>query len=113
MCLLRVISAAVVFFHLTALVSAHGFVTEVVIDGKSYAGSNGADASSSSPVRKVSSGSPVFDVTSKDIVCGLDSQLASSVASAKPGSSIQFFWKGETGINWFHNAGEDTPRPSS
>lgn len=90
---------------LTGYVSAHGFVTSVVIDGTTYPGSNGAQASTKSPIRQVASGSPVTDPTSSDISCGLSSQKASSQATAKPGSLLQFYWKGETGISWFHTAG--------
>ena len=90
---------------LASQVAAHGFVEKVVIGGTTYPGAQGNDASSSSPVRQVASGSPVQDLTSSDLTCGLSSQLASGMATAKAGQLVQFYWQGETGIPWFHNTG--------
>ncbi|KAH8114433.1 glycosyl hydrolase family 61-domain-containing protein [Phellopilus nigrolimitatus] len=97
--------SALVLLHLALRVSAHGFPTSVTIDGKQYNGANGADASSDSPMRKVSTGDPVTDVTSNNIICGQNAATASTDATAKPGSKLQFYWKGEAGTNWFHTTG--------
>lgn len=98
-------SAALVFLSFDLRASAHGFPTDVSIDGKTYPGANGPNASGNSPFRKVSSGSPVTDPTSQDIICGLDSKKASTSASANPGSVLKISWGANSGGNWFHNVG--------
>ncbi|KAI5118811.1 hypothetical protein M0805_005153 [Coniferiporia weirii] len=96
------ISAALV---LALRVSAHGYPASVLIDGMLYDGANGPDVSANSPIRKVSSGDPVTDVTSNNIICGQSAQVASGVATAKPGSLLQFNWVNEGNGNWVHNTG--------
>ncbi|OCB88252.1 hypothetical protein A7U60_g4658 [Sanghuangporus baumii] len=99
------LSAAFVLLSLGLHASAHGYPLRVTVDGTEYAGANGPSASSDSPMREVSSNSPVTDPTSNDIICGLDAAQASSSASANPGSTLQFFWGTISGGNWFHNVG--------
>ncbi|KAL5482497.1 hypothetical protein ACEPAI_9091 [Sanghuangporus weigelae] len=98
-------SAAFVLLSLGLRASAHGFPLRVTVDSTEYAGANGPSAASDSPIRKVSSNSPVTDPTSDNIICGLDAAQASSSASANPGSTLQFFWGTISGGNWFHNVG--------
>ncbi|THH08453.1 hypothetical protein EW145_g2693 [Phellinidium pouzarii] len=91
--------------QLAIRVSAHGGPRYVSIDGTTYEGANGVSASSNSAVRKVSTGDPVTDVTSNNLICGQNAQTAPNVATAKPGSFLQFYWENEGSGNWVHNTG--------
>jgi len=90
----------------SGLVSGHGIISKVQVGGKSYPGSlgPGSDASKS-PVRKVSSGDPIDDVTLPSMACGTDSKAAPLSVAAKAGDKVDVFWMAETGINWFHLVG--------
>jgi len=90
----------------SGLVSGHGIIKTVKINGKTYPGATGPGAdASNSPVRAVSSGDPIDDVTSPMMLCGRDSKSAPISASVKPGDNVEIAWQAETGINWFHNVG--------
>lgn len=87
-------------------VSAHGFVSKVVIDGKEFDGPVPGDASMSSAVRMISSNGPVKGADNPDMNCGLDAQLAKVNAPANPGSQLQISWSSGTGgTTWVHNVG--------
>jgi hypothetical protein len=95
---------------LVALAAAHGYPKSMAIDGKAFPGSNGAAGNpSQSPIRKLNNdpndGTPIFDPSSADMSCGVKSSAVSTIATAKPGSKIDIFWQGPTGINWFHDTG--------
>lgn len=82
---------------LPALVSAHGYVNKVTIDGTVYQGNSvGTTATISSIIRQVNTNSPVKGATNPDINCGASAQLAADVANANPGSTVQVFWVGGT-----------------
>jgi hypothetical protein len=88
------------------LVSAHGIIARVAIDGVVYegppAGSGGA--SPASIVRQVSDNGPVKP-TAADMSCGLGVHSpASMVAPANPGSKIAFQWMNGGGP-WIHKLG--------
>ncbi|KAI9567887.1 glycoside hydrolase family 61 protein [Boletus coccyginus] len=89
------------------LVSAHGYIGSVDIDGKSYPGNEPGGATSPSIIRQVSTISPVKGATNPSINCGMDAALAANVGNANPGSQIQVHWVGgSTGdSNWPHNVG--------
>ncbi|KZT00899.1 lytic polysaccharide monooxygenase [Laetiporus sulphureus 93-53] len=92
----------------TASVSAHGFVSQVVVDGIAYAGNiPGSSSPGASPIRMISTIDPVKGATSADINCGWDAQLAEVVAPASAGSEVTFQWAGGStgGSNWPHNTG--------
>jgi len=90
----------------SGLVSGHGIISKVETGGKSYPGSlgPGSDASKS-PVRKVSSGDPIDDVTLPSMACGTDAKVAPVSVTAKAGDNVDVFWMAETGIDWFHLVG--------
>ena len=80
-------------------VAAHGYVTQVVIDGTSYygnvpSGDGGSNSSnpSPSPIRQIYDISPVKGASNPDLNCGMSAQLASLVVPANPGSSMEFYW---------------------
>ncbi|KAI0816878.1 glycosyl hydrolase family 61-domain-containing protein [Trametes gibbosa] len=97
-----------VFAALSALVpyvAAHGFISQVAIDGKAYAGNVPNDYKGPSPIRLVSDISPVKGASNPDLNCGLNAQLAELVAPANPGSTVEFQWSGGAGQKWPHNTG--------
>ena len=101
--LTQVILALVPILALSPSVAAHGYVSKVVIDGKTYTGPLPADAAgatnSASPIRQIADIGPVKGATNPDINCGLSAQLASMVAPANPGSSMEFYWGNPSGGN--------------
>ncbi|THH14080.1 hypothetical protein EW146_g6215 [Bondarzewia mesenterica] len=84
--------------------AAHGYLASVTIDGTVYQGNVPGGKTAASPIRQVSDISPVKGADNPDINCGLSAQLASQVASANPGSKIDFLWS-DIGANWPHNTG--------
>ena len=72
--------------------AAHGILTKVVIDGKSYTGSLPSKTPSDSPIRQVSDVVPVKGADNPSMNCGLNAQVASMVVPANPGSSMEFYW---------------------
>jgi hypothetical protein len=91
--ILQFISALVI----PALVSAHGFVQQVTIDGTVYQGNNlNVATPAPSIIRLVSTNSPVKGATNPAMNCGQDAQFASLVGNANPGSQIDVLWVGGT-----------------
>ncbi|KAF9233584.1 glycoside hydrolase family 61 protein [Melanogaster broomeanus] len=92
---------------LSVLVSAHGFIESVTIDGTSYPGNEPGGTTNPSVVRQVSTIDPVKGATDPSINCGMNATLAANVANANPGSQLQIHWVGgPTGSsNWGHNVG--------
>lgn len=93
---------------ISTLVSAHGFVQQVTIDGTVYKG-NDLNVGTPAPsiIRLVSTNSPVKGALNPDINCGQDAQFASLVGNANPGSQLEILWVGGTdgSSNWPHNTG--------
>ncbi|KAG6370610.1 glycosyl hydrolase family 61-domain-containing protein [Boletus reticuloceps] len=93
---------------LPALVSAHGYVYKVSIDGTVYQGNSvGTTATVKSAIRQVNSNEPVKGATNPDITCGPGSQPAALAANANPGSTVQVYWVGGTtgSSPWPHDTG--------
>ena len=84
--------ALVPVFSLLPSVSAHGFITDVIIDGTTYTGNVPAALPSDSPIRQISDISPVKGADNPSLNCGLNAQLATMVVPANPGSVMQFYW---------------------
>lgn len=90
----------------SGLVSGHGIIQNVQVNGKTYPGATGPGSDpSNSPVRAVSSGDPIDDVTSPMMLCGRDSKQAPMSITVAPGDKVEVAWQAETGIKWFHNVG--------
>ncbi|KAF8892935.1 glycosyl hydrolase family 61-domain-containing protein [Infundibulicybe gibba] len=85
---------------IAACVSAHGFVSTVQIDGKSFKSTLG---SSNSAVRQVSDPNPIKGANNPAVNCGPNSRASTIVADAKPGSSVSFDWTGAdlSKAKWF------------
>ncbi|KAG9311211.1 glycosyl hydrolase family 61-domain-containing protein [Chiua virens] len=92
---------------LPILVSAHGYIGSVTIDGKTYSGNQPGGTTNPSIIRQVSTISPVKGASNPSINCGMNATLASDVGNANPGSQLQVWWVGgATGdSNWPHNVG--------
>ncbi|KAI0327439.1 glycoside hydrolase, partial [Cubamyces sp. BRFM 1775] len=87
------------------LVSAHGYVGTLTVDGKAYKGNTPNSNKVQSPIRMISDVSPVKGATNKFLSCGQNAQKAALVADAKPGSKVSFQWVNGQGGNWPHNVG--------
>lgn len=88
-----VLSAA----SIVGLAAAHGFVTQVTMDGKTYSGySPFGDPYWNPPVQHIEwtipGNGPVLDVNSKDIVCNAKSTPGALTAPVTAGSQVKFFW---------------------
>ncbi|TFY57477.1 hypothetical protein EVG20_g8534 [Dentipellis fragilis] len=90
---------------LAPFASAHGYLKTVTIDGKAYAGNVPNGATNPSPIRQINDIGPVKGADNPFMNCGQAAQLASQVASANPGSAVQFLWKDGDDTNWPHNIG--------
>ncbi|KAH8827666.1 glycoside hydrolase family 61 protein [Flagelloscypha sp. PMI_526] len=89
-------------------VLAHGIMTKLVIDGKTFAGPAPAEndqKSADSIIRRVADTEPVTSVDDAILNCGRDATKAALVADVQPGSSIQAFWGSSEGGNWPHEDG--------
>jgi hypothetical protein len=80
---------------LPALVSAHGYVGQVTIDGTVYKGNAvGTIPTIDSVIRQVYTQFPVKNASNPDLHCGMGAQFAKDVASANPGSKLEVLWVG-------------------
>ncbi|KAK2464404.1 hypothetical protein APHAL10511_003552 [Amanita phalloides] len=89
-----------------AYVAAHGFVHQIIIDGKAYLG-NAPAATQGSPsvIRQISTIDPVKGSSNSNLNCGQNAQPAALIADAQPGSTVAVDWRGNDLIHWFHNTG--------
>lgn len=93
----RIMLGWAVLSLLPAMVSAHGYLSQVTIAGKVYQGpSPGSSGGQSSIIRQVASNSPVKGATNPDLNCGLSAQPAGQSASANPGDELDIQWVGGT-----------------
>jgi hypothetical protein len=85
---------------------AHGVVSSVIIDGKTYSGNLPNARKADSVIRQVSTQDPTKGATNAAVNCGPDASPATLVADANPGSIIEFDWTGGDGkSNWPHDTG--------
>ncbi|KAI9567872.1 glycoside hydrolase family 61 protein [Boletus coccyginus] len=102
----RLLFVLLVVGLLPFLVSAHGFIGSVTIDGQSYPGNVPGGATNPSIIRQVSTINPVKGATDPSINCGMNATLAGNVGNANPGSQVQVHWVSGNGTsNWLHNVG--------
>ena len=78
-----------------AFVSAHGFLSGVIINGHVYTGNAPLAKDNPSIIRQVASAFPNKGAQNPALTCGPNSTAAALVANANPGDSLNFSWKGE------------------
>ncbi|KAG8683435.1 hypothetical protein FRC08_014285, partial [Ceratobasidium sp. 394] len=87
---------------------AHGIVTKVQVGRLIYNGPKpGATTPNNSPIRGVTDQSPVKDLQSNDMICGIGATRGIDIAVAKPGDNLVYTWGNnvaESG-NWIHDTG--------
>ncbi|KAG9103175.1 hypothetical protein FRC06_011875 [Ceratobasidium sp. 370] len=87
---------------------AHGIVTRVQVGGITYNGLKpGSTVPNNSPIRGVTDQSPLKDLQSNDMICGMGATPGTVVASAKPGDNLVYTWGNvvaEDG-HWIHDTG--------
>jgi len=108
--MLYTFSSLISLLALSGVVTSHGFPGSVKVGSTTYPGAVGGGSDpSKSPIRPINNGvdngAPIDDVNSPDMRCGIGATPAKQAASAKAGDTIQMWWKGPTGIPWFHAAG--------
>ncbi|KAF4610008.1 hypothetical protein D9613_010338 [Agrocybe pediades] len=88
-------------------VSAHGYLNEMTIAGKSYRGNiPGKGNPSASVIRQIKSQDPNYGASNPALTCGPSAKPASLVADANPGDKVTFKWTGGDGrSNWPHDTG--------
>ncbi|EIW75818.1 glycoside hydrolase family 61 protein [Coniophora puteana RWD-64-598 SS2] len=98
---------ALSIFAFIHTVAAHGYVSQVTIDGTVYKGNVPGKDAAASAIRQISTIDPVKGASNPYLNCGQDAQLASQAANANPGSNILVQWVGGAtgGNNWPHNVG--------
>jgi len=88
------------------LVSAHGWLNDVVIAGTQTIVGNVPNASpTGSAIRQIDSVDPVKGANNPFLACGQNAQVASDIATANPGDEVQFTWVNGLQGPWVHNVG--------
>lgn len=90
---------------LAPLVSAHGYVDFLTVDGKKFTGPRPGKGAKGSVIRQVTSINPTYGANSAAVNCGPGAQPASLTATANPGSELTFHWVASPGQKWPHNTG--------
>jgi len=86
-------------------VNAHGYIKELVADGKTYKGPVAGAGKIASPIRQISTTSPYKDVNGPGMTCGRDAKPASQIATVTAGSTIKMSWEDHPGDTWNHDLG--------
>ncbi|KAL0959141.1 hypothetical protein HGRIS_014428 [Hohenbuehelia grisea] len=90
---------------LPSLVSAHGFVAIVTVNGKDFKGDVPQGPSDPTAIRQISDVSPVKGAMNPDVNCGMSAKVASQVIDMNPGDKVEFDWRGGDMSFWPHNTG--------
>ncbi|CAE7160990.1 unnamed protein product [Rhizoctonia solani] len=87
-------------------VSAHGFVDQVTIGGKSFSGPFPfSNNNAASPIRKITTTFPITSANDANMNCGIGAVPAAQVAAANPGDKVTLSWKSGRNKNWGHSIG--------
>lgn len=86
-------------------VNAHGVVSKLIADGKTYKGPVAGGAKISSPIRQISTTSPWKEPNGAGITCGRNAKNAALVAPVTAGSVVELSWEDHPGTNWQHDMG--------
>jgi hypothetical protein len=89
---------------LLPLVSAHGWLDRIAIDGQLFQGASAGSTSTASVIRTITDVGPA-NIASPALACGNGAGPAALTADARPGSKVSFQWvNGEKGP-WIHKWG--------
>lgn len=83
---------------LASYVSAHGFVHQFSVNGKTYTGARpgGQRNKAASPIRQITSPNPIYGATNTAVNCGNGGGfVASEAAPVNPGDTLKFDWRGQ------------------
>ncbi|KAG8731579.1 hypothetical protein FRC12_019668 [Ceratobasidium sp. 428] len=99
-------SSLVSFFALAAVgVDAHGYVKQIVANGKLYTGGVPGETNPASPIRSISTIDPYKDPKGAGITCGLNAKAGKMVAPVAAGSKITLQWIEHIKQLWPHEMG--------
>ena len=91
-----------------ASVSAHGYVSQVLLNGKVFKGNAPGEEPKPSIIRQTTHNDPIYGADSADLTCGNSAhQPASLVVDINPGDTVQFTWSAgpKAGVHWPHDTG--------
>jgi hypothetical protein len=99
-----------VFWSMTAFmfigrVAAHGYVSSIVADGKTYVGGIPQQTFPASPIRLIDDPSPVKNLDDSAMACGPNAQPGKLVANITAGSQVTIAWATGENSHWPHNTG--------
>lgn len=98
--------AVIITLAAVAGVSAHGYIDQVTIGGKSFSGPFPfSNNNAASPIRKITTTFPITSANDPNMNCGINSQPAAQVAAANPGDKVTLSWKSGRNKNWGHSIG--------
>jgi len=99
-------SSLVSFFALAAVgVDAHGYVKQIVCDGKKYMGGVPGETNPQSPIRRISTIDPYKDPKGPGQTCGLNAKAGAIVAPVTAGSKMTLQWIEHINQLWPHEMG--------
>jgi hypothetical protein len=97
---------ALVPLLLASYVSAHGFLAEVTIGGRSDTGNRPfGSGGSNSAIRQITSPNPNTGANNPALTCGPGARRAAEVLNVNPGDNMSFDWRGADLSFWPHNTG--------
>ncbi|KAG8731023.1 hypothetical protein FRC12_019936 [Ceratobasidium sp. 428] len=99
-------SSLVSFFALAAVgVDAHGYVRQIVANGKLYTGGVPGETHPASPIRSISTINPYKDPKGAGQTCGQGAKAGSMVAPVTAGSKMTLQWVEHIKQAWPHEMG--------
>ncbi|KAF6756182.1 glycosyl hydrolase family 61-domain-containing protein [Ephemerocybe angulata] len=92
---------------LSAYVQAHGFVSQITVNGKTFTGAipSSQQSNGDSIIRQIQDPSPVKGANNLAMNCGPGAFVAGQSATVNAGDELSFDWKGGDLSLWPHNTG--------
>ncbi|KAG9102262.1 hypothetical protein FRC07_010251 [Ceratobasidium sp. 392] len=99
-------TSLVSFLALAAVgADAHGYVSQIVCDGKKYTGAEPGSKNTKSPIRLISTINPYKDPKGPGQTCGLGAKAGNITAPVTAGSKMTLQWQAGGGVAWPHEMG--------
>lgn len=86
-------------------VNAHGYVSEITCNGKTYKGGVPGETHPASPIRSISTIDPYKQPGGSGITCGANAKAGSMVVPVTAGTNLDLEWVAHPGQKWPHNMG--------